>query len=277
VTGSWPIHTEMKGRLRAKESAALASSIYMVARKTTKRTTGFYKEVKQELVSYLNSKLDALWKEGISGADFFISAIGSAIQVFGVYDGVIDDEGEVVRANRLLEDVRRIVADYAVRQVLHNGFAAEISQMTRFYILWRWAYGDAKLDFDDARKLASGVGIDLALEWNKGFIRKDKEYIDVLGPEDRDAKGLEGSKEIVDVLHHVLLLWKRGKNEELIRVMKESGFWKSDVFYRVADAISHSLPDGTAEKKLLEGFLPGRERITDSVRKGTGQARLFEE
>jgi len=31
VTASWPIHTEMKARLRAKESAALASSIYFVA------------------------------------------------------------------------------------------------------------------------------------------------------------------------------------------------------------------------------------------------------
>ena len=33
VTASWPIDTEMKARLRAKESAALASSIYFVARK----------------------------------------------------------------------------------------------------------------------------------------------------------------------------------------------------------------------------------------------------
>lgn len=277
VTGSWPIHTEMKSRLRAKESAVLTSSIYMIARKTRRLPTGFYKEVKTELQKHLNEKLDSLWKEGISGADFFISAIGSAIQVFGIYDQVIDDEGQIVRADRLLEDVRRIVADYAVRQVLHNGFAAEISQVTRFYVLWRWAYGEAKLDFDDARKLASGVGIDLALEWNKGFIRKDKEFIEVLGPEERRVKDLEGSREIIDVLHHVLLLWKQGKNEEMLAVLKESGFGKSDVFYRVAQAISESLPIEAKEKKLLDGFLAGRQRITENVRKDSGQRRLFEE
>jgi len=33
VTGAWPINTEMQARLRAKESAVLASSIYIVARK----------------------------------------------------------------------------------------------------------------------------------------------------------------------------------------------------------------------------------------------------
>jgi putative DNA methylase len=277
VTGSWPIHTEMKSRLRAKESAALASSIYMISRKTKKQSTGFHKEVKQKLERHLRERLDSLWKEGISGADFFISAIGSAIQVFGIYENVIDDEGNIVRADRMLEDVRRIVADYAVHQVLHNGFAAEITQMTRFYVLWRWAYGEVKLEFDDARKLASGVGIDLALEWNKGFIRKDKEFIEVLGPEERNAKELEGSKEIIDVLHHVLLLWKQGKNEEMIRVLKESGFGKSDVFYRVAQAISESLPNESKEKKLLDGFLAGRQRIAENVRKMSGQTRLFEE
>ena len=37
VTGAWPINTEMKARLQAKETASLASSIYIVARKTKKQ------------------------------------------------------------------------------------------------------------------------------------------------------------------------------------------------------------------------------------------------
>jgi putative DNA methylase len=277
VTGAWPIQTEMKERLRAKESAVLGSSIYMVARKFQRQETGFYSEVKEELRKHLNRKLNQIWNEGISGGDFFISAIGSAIEVFGKYRNVIDDEGNQIRGDKLLEEVRRIVTDYAVKQVLHNGFASEISQMTRFYVLWRWAYGDAKLDFDDARKLASGVGIDLALEWNSGFIRKDNEYIEVLGPEDRRSKDLQGSKEIIDVLHHVLLLWKQGKNDDVIGLLKETGLGDSDVFFRVAQAISESLSIETKEKKLLDGFLSGRQRIAENMRKVSGQKRLFEE
>jgi adenine-specific DNA methylase len=49
MTGAWPLHTEMQVRLRAKESAALASSIYIVARKMSRQPTGFYNEVKEEL------------------------------------------------------------------------------------------------------------------------------------------------------------------------------------------------------------------------------------
>ncbi|MGC8696297.1 MAG: DUF1156 domain-containing protein [Conexivisphaera sp.] len=269
VTAAWPIRTEMKARLRAKESAALASSIYMVARKVQKIPTGFYNEVKQELRKHLDSKLDQIWNEGISGADFFISAIGSALEVFGKYEKVIDDEGNVIRADKFLDDIRKIVTDYAVKQVLHNGFAAEIKPMTRFYILWRWAYGDKLVEFDDARKLGQGVGIDVAQEWNRGFIRKKKEskgvIVEVIGPDERRLEDLENSTELIDVLHRVLLLWKRGDSEEIVRVLRETGYGTSDVFYRVAQAISESLPNGSNEKKLLEGFLAGKDRLMREV------------
>jgi len=169
MTGAWPLNTEMQSRLRARESAALASSIYIVARKMRRQPTGFYNEVQEELKKHLNHKLERLWQEGIGGADFFIAAIGSAIEVFGKYEKVMDYEGNIIRADRLLEDVRRIATDYAVRQILHNGFSGEISDLTRFYVLCRWNYGEAKVLFDEARKLSQSCGIDLAVEWNKGI------------------------------------------------------------------------------------------------------------
>ena len=88
ITASWPIHTEMKSRLLAKESAALASSIYFVARKIERKETGWYNEVKEEIKKHIYEKLERLWQEGISGADYFISAIGSAIEIFGKYKKV---------------------------------------------------------------------------------------------------------------------------------------------------------------------------------------------
>ncbi len=276
VTGAWPIKTEMRGRLRARESAALGSSIYMIARKFMKAQVGFYNDVRQTLKDHLNVKLDHLWNEGISGADFFIAAIGSSIEVFAKYEKIMDDEGNVIRASRFLEDIRKIVTDYAVRQVLHNGFAGEVSSMTRFYVLWRWAFSDASLEFDDADKLAKGIGLDLPQEWNRGFIEKDKQIIRILGPEDRNEEQLGNSKELVDVLHYTLLLWKRGKTEDIVKVLKETGFGKSDVFYRVGQAISESLPSGSKEKKLLEGFLQGKQRISEDIRRQTDQTKLFE-
>lgn len=266
MTGAWPINTEMQARLRANESAALASSIYIVARKMERQPTGFYNDVKEELKKYLNLKLERLWQEGIGGADFFISAIGSAIEIFGKYEKVMDYEGNIVRADRLLEDVRKIATDYAVRQILHNGFVGEISDLTRFYVLFRWNYGAAKVHFDEARKLAQSCSIDLANEWNRrGFIKKQSEFIRILGPQDRRTEDINNPSELIDVLHKTLLLWEKGKRDEMIKVLKESGYGNSEAFYRVAQAVSETLPKEDKEKKLLDGFLAGRDRIRQEV------------
>jgi len=265
VIASYPINTEQKSRLRARESAALASSIYIVCRKMKKQPTGWFNEVKEKLKKHLNKKLDRLWKEGISGADFFISAIGSAIEVFGKYEKVMDYEGNIIRGDKLLEYVRELVTDYAVRQILHNGIAGELSPLSRFYLLYRWSYQTAKVHFDEARKLAQSVGVDLEKVWNRGFVVKDKEYIYLLGPHERELKELEDAKELVDVLHKVLLLWEKGRRDEITETLQQTG-WLKDSFFRYAQAVSECLPNDSKEKKLLDGFLTGKERIISEAK-----------
>ncbi len=268
VTAAWPINTEMKARLRSQESAALASSIYMITRKIEKNPHGFYKDIKIQLKEYLSKKLEQLWKEDISGADFFISAIGSAIEVFGKYKKVVDDSDHPISVVTLLDDTRKIVTNYAIQKVLHSEFSDEISQMTRFYILWRWAFGEANVPYDDAIKMAKSTGIDPEHEWNKGFIIKDKEIVRIIGPDERKEEDLEESHELIDVLHHTLILWKKSKKEELNKLLEEKGYSKSDMFKRVAQAISESLPQESTEKKWLDGFLTGF-RVDDSTNSQT--------
>ncbi|MBU4502273.1 MAG: DUF1156 domain-containing protein [Nanoarchaeota archaeon] len=273
VTASWPISTEMVVRLRAQECAVLASSIYIIARKIKKKELGLYPKVKKELHIYLNEKLERLWQEGISGADFFIAAIGAGIEIFGKYEKIIDDEGKVVRADKLLEEIRTISTNFAVKQILHNGFAGEISPLTRFYVLWRWNYQEAKVPFDEARKLSQSFSVNLEKEWNKGFIIKEKEFIKVIGPKERQLKDLEDSKELIDVLHYVLLLWEKGEKDKLLKKLSE-GYGNSEAFYRVAQAISSTLSNESKERKLLDGFLAGKEKIRAEVKSSNIQDKL---
>ncbi|MEM3723897.1 MAG: hypothetical protein QW179_05615, partial [Candidatus Hadarchaeales archaeon] len=276
VTASWPIHTEMKERLRAQESAALASSVYFVARKIKREEIGWYPQVKEEIRRHTIRKLEKLWQEGISGADFFVSAIGSAVEIFGKYEKIMDYEGNVIRADKLLNLVRDVVVDYAIRQILHNGIAQELSPLTKFYILYRWTYQEKKVHFDDARKLAQSTGIDLTQEWDRGFIKKEKEFIRVLGPEDRSLEELEESDELIDVLHRMQILWKSGKRDEMKKVLSETGWGSKDVFYRVAQAIAGTLEPQNNERRWLEGFLSEKERLITEIRKMPKQMRLIE-
>jgi putative DNA methylase len=273
VNAAWPLNTEMQTRLRSNESAALASSIYIVARKAARRATGFVNEVRAELRAVMHRKLDRLWAEGVGGADFFIAAIGAGIEVFGAYEQVIDYEGHVIRADRLLDEVRALATDFAVQRILQNGFAAEISPLTRLYLLWRWNYKEAPLPFDEARKLAQSCGLDIAETWSRhGAVRKQKEFVRLLGPHERRLEELDDPRDLVDVLHRALLLWEKGKRADLVQTLVASG--RSEVFYRVAQAISETLPVESREKKLLDGFLAGRERLRAEVEQAAAQMRM---
>jgi adenine-specific DNA methylase len=59
LTTSWPIHTEMKERLRARESAALASSVYMICRKRTKGEVAYFNEIKEKIEQRIKRNLNS--------------------------------------------------------------------------------------------------------------------------------------------------------------------------------------------------------------------------
>jgi adenine-specific DNA methylase len=262
LTASIPIHSEMKARMRGQESAALASSIYMVCRKRTSEETAYFEEIESEVQEKIKERLDHFWSQGISGSDFFISAIGPALEVFGKYQTVETYAGDTIEAATLLEFIRKTVSEYALTKILKNPQElGGIDPQTRFYLLWRWTFGNSKVIFDEGRKLASACGIEITEYWNKGFIKKDKEFITVLSPKDRDKKFIDQEKleNMVDILHQMLLLWEKNNREKITELLTSTGKLNNNAFWQVAQSISEVLPDGDKEKQMLQGLLYGRE------------------
>ncbi len=260
LTASWPIHTEMQARLRAQESAALASSIYMVCRKRpADAPVGDYRTVRQQMSARVSERLNQFWEEGIRGADFFMSAIGPAVEVFGKYRRVEKLSGEAVGVAELLEQVRRVVADYALQRILKSPQLGGLDQWTRFYLLWRWTYNHARVPFDEARKLATGMGVELSEQWVPGgLVQKVQEHIRVPGPQERmhdeTFRRRERFETMIDALHMACALWNQNRIAEL-REHLSSTFGDNDLFWQVAQAISEVLPAGDKEKQILQGLL----------------------
>ncbi|MEM3697683.1 MAG: DUF1156 domain-containing protein [Candidatus Bathyarchaeia archaeon] len=271
LTASWPVHTEMKARLRAMESAALASSVYMVCRKRTKEQIAYFNEIRAEIDHSIKEKLTQFWEQGISGADFFVSAIGPAVEVFGRYSKVEKLSGEEVSVQELLEYVRKIVSEFALERVLKRADLGGVDAETRFYLLWRWTFGNTKVHFDDAIKLSRPMGVELTQLWDGGsLVKKEKEFVRVLAPHERakDPAFLKKTKftSMIDVLHYVLVLWERGEREKIKEVLNETGYAGNEVFWQTAQAISEILPQGDKEKQLLQGFLYGKEIYVKEAR-----------
>jgi putative DNA methylase len=278
MTGSWPVHTEMEGRLRAQESGALASSIYMVCRKRMTREVGEFPKVKSAIEVRVRERLTEFWNAGIRGADFFMSAIGPAVEVFGHYGSVEKLSGETVGVDELLDYVEKVVSEFALERILGSAELGGVDPDTRFYLLWRWTYNSARVPFDEARKLANAVGTELALLWGEGrFVSKEKEYVRVLGPKDREKNkkfmNQVGFNTMVDALHRACIYWEHGQRPQLKEHLAQT-FGANNIFWRVAQNIADVLPDGDKEKQLLQGLLNVPEARD---RTATGIGRLFSE
>lgn len=281
LTASWPIHTEMAGRLRAHESATLASSVYMVCRKRAKEKTAYFNDIRDEINVRIKEKLAQFWEQGISGADFFVSAIGPAVEVFGKYSKVEKLSGEEVSIQELLEYVRKVVSEFALERVLRRADLGGVDAETRFYLLWRWTFGNAKVYFDDAIKLSRPMGVELTNLWDKGgFVKKEKEFIRVIDPRERgkDEAFLRKTKlnSMIDVLHKVAILWERGNREGIKETLNETGYAGNEVFWQTAQALSEILPKGDKEKQLLQGFLYGKEVYAKGARGKTSLTEYME-
>jgi adenine-specific DNA methylase len=259
MTASWPIHTEMEARLRAQESAALASSIYMVCRKRTTEEIGDFGEVQEEIRRKLVEKLPEFWRMGIQGADFFMSAIGPAVEAFGKYAKVVKLSGETVSVQELLNFARRVTAEFAVRQILENGHLGAVDPETQFYLLWRWSYGQKNLEFDEARKLAQARGVDLELLSRKGLVRIQRGITRLLPPEEREHWP-ERPQTMIDALQLAAVLWMRGQEKELDELL-ENTYGHLEAFWQVAQAIAETLPEEEKERRLLHGLLGHRKAV----------------
>lgn len=263
VTAAWPIDMEKEVRWRSYNSAALTSSIYMVARKTEREEFGTYREVLQELEVHLKEKLFTLWEWGFSGADLFIAAIGSGIEVFGKYREVLDNDDKPIRVGQMIEDIRAILERFDGEQAGAAG-----SHLTRFYLRWRRENGEKPVPFNDANRLAQSLGLELSKEWGAGsFIRREKTFIRVLGPQDRDVSTLSNSEELIDVLHHALLLWSSGERDAMIQRLARGRIGLNELIWNVAKEISDALPTDSRERLWLEGWCADRGAIQREVAK----------
>jgi len=73
ITGSWPISTEMATRLRARDSAALATSVHLVCRpRSEDAPIGDWGQVLRELPGRVHDWMDRLQDEGIRGAELML-------------------------------------------------------------------------------------------------------------------------------------------------------------------------------------------------------------
>lgn len=153
VAEAWPLDTESKSRVAHQGDAALASSIFLVARKRKRASIGSYEDdVQPELERIVHERVETLWDMGIVGADLVIAAVGAGLRAFTRFERVEYANGEEVPAGKFLAEVEGVVLETLLEKIFdvpRSGVAA-VDGPSRFYVLWRYTYKAAELDAGEA-------------------------------------------------------------------------------------------------------------------------------
>lgn len=254
ITEAWPLSTEMPQRSRGRNSAALASSIFLVARKRAADAgTGYEAQVLSELDSILRERLARLQEAKISGSDLVIALVGAGLRAFTRFEQVEQDNGEELPAERFLTLVQDRVLDTIF------GSLAGADAATRFYVAGQFSYSYAWVPFDEAKNLAyvSGVELDGPHALTSGsnpIVDKERSKVRLRDFDDRGSDpelGIPKSEEamhLIDVAHGVL--------------------WRAE--YRpseLKDYLTQARPDAHALRQVVQA-LAGK-----ALRSGNGESK----
>lgn len=257
VTASWPIHTEMKTRLRAKTSAALASSIYLICRKLPQKEHGYFSEIQQELEIQIQKQLERFWNDGIRGGDFFISAIGPAMEILSKYKRIERYSGERVTFEDQLISIRSISTNFLLNKLLRDQAQLIIDKMSQFYLIFRWTFHDMTVDFGEVQKLSQACGVELESLLKRGLIDKKGARIKVLDAQNRHEIDPEDPS-LVNIMHRLALAWKEGDRNKIETILNSSD-QITEYFWLFCQAVAECLPPKNTEKQLLEGLLVSKD------------------
>ena len=265
---SWPIDTELQSKISAGSRANLKTSVWMACRKREEKAgEAFLGDVMDEMRPVIRERLLYFWGKGIRGADFFISAIGPALSVFGRHRRVLRPDGAEVSVRDLLDIVRRESTTVALEQVLHGADLGVVDPITRQYVTWVWSYSRAPLDSGEAIALCLATGA---------------AYDDMTRPHSIAAQGREKSKKVVrlrtvrqrsmededlghgsparpapliDQLQHAAWLWGQNRADALGTFRGSLGETRWAAMHTLGQAVAECLPDGDEDRRIINGLL----------------------
>jgi putative DNA methylase len=219
ITGSWPIATEAGNRLRARESAALATSVHLICRPrvapassrqdagATDSNVGDWANVLRELPKRVGNWMERLQGEGVRGADLVFACIGPALEIFSRFARVETADGRAVPLAEYLEKVWEVVGRSALAQVLgtaearaRNGVAGAVEEDARLTALFLWTLQstDDAATFAEAARLhnegKSGGAWQRAVSSTAVRSEDDEESLDVDNDDDDNDEGSSRSR-----------------------------------------------------------------------------------
>ena len=177
VSGTWPMRTEGAGRIVARGTNALASSIVLVCRR---RPADAPAATRRDFLTALRTELPRalrlLQTGNVAPVDLAQAAIGPGMAVYTRYTGVLDAAGEPVSVREALTSINQILDEVLAEQ--EGDFDAD----TRWAVVWFDEHGFDDGDFGAAEILSKAKNTAVDGMVQAGILRSRAGRVRLLRP-----------------------------------------------------------------------------------------------
>ena len=275
ITASWAVSTENPQNLHQAKKNSVSSTVLLVCRKRDPDAEqAWWDDLRPEVANLVEQRAPEFEENDITGIDLYLSAFGSALNVFSRSYPILDSSGEEVRPEVAFAEARKAIANYRFRKLVQTDTAG-FDPLTQWYLLAWDAFKAREFPFDEARQLALAVGgfdvNDLAKTYK--LLASKSGNCTILTPKQRHKKRAFSADAdnfsnlyLVDALHAIIAIYQEEQNPQLVRnFMQKTGLNNNDMLMKTLEIAFKVMPTKTEEHKTLTSLWLSMDEIKAKV------------
>lgn len=256
IKASWPVHTESEYSLHQAKKNAAASTILLVCRKREQEqdSSVWWDDIQGRVRREAREKAQEYAQQGITGVDLYISTFGPTLSVISEQWPVLTSEIDPktgqprpLRPETALDLAREEVIRLR-KEGLLAGKAIEFDPVTDWYIMAWDAFQAEQFPYDEARKLAIALGLELDdLTGPKKLVRTKGQYVVLQQPKQRRKKGMVDPdvaffEHFIDALHTAMLIYQEDGAGACDVFLQNRGLKRDTTFMAGLQALINAIP-----------------------------------
>jgi putative DNA methylase len=267
IKTSWPIHTESEYSLHQAKKNAAASTILLACRKREQKDQVepiWWDDIQNRVRETAHQKAKEFAKQGISGVDLYISTFGPTLSIISEHWPILTsevdpktDQPKPLRPETALDLAREEVIRLR-KEGLLLGREIQFDPVTDWYLMAWDAFAAEQFPYDEARKLAIALGVELDqfIMGAKRLARKKGQYIVLQKPAQRRKKGMVDDEATsfelwVDAAHTAMMIYQEDGAGACDVFLRRSGLKNDSTFKACLQAMINAIPRTRIKGKFV--------------------------
>lgn len=261
IETSWPVNTEAESSLHQANMNSAASTIMLVCRKRTERSSDhkvYLDDIEHDIRQAARDAATRFQHDGINGVDLLLSTYGPTLSVISqnwpVYSSTPDVDGrdQLLRPEDALALAREEIVD--LRRSRLVGQAAKVDGLTDFVLLAWDTFGAREFPFDTARLLALAVGgLDVDDLERAKIVSKASGKVKLLTPKERLRRGVDSElpgvtpeassfEHVIDAVDTALYVAEVDGQQAAKRFLDRHGYTSNAGFISTLQGLANAIP-----------------------------------